>query len=93
VRGLIAVSLGLIGLQVLLTSPLNELIPAVSYLTTLAGRWIDPTVPLIPDKGGASATTANSKTGQKMTSASDARELQLAGIGQQIGQTLIGLGQ
>ncbi len=67
-RGMLAVTLGLIGLQVLLTSPINELVPAVSYLTTVAAKWIDPTVPLIGDH---SASQQPAAAPSKLTPAAD----------------------
>jgi hypothetical protein len=82
VRGALAVALGLIGLQVLLTSRINDLVPAVAYLTTLAARWIDPEVPLIPQPPGSSAgqATAGTKPGQGGPS--------IAGAGQ-LGESLL----
>lgn len=46
-RGAVAVVLGLIGLQVLLSSNLPNLAPALRYPAQLAADWIDPAKPLI----------------------------------------------
>ena len=83
-RGALAVSLGLIGLQVLLTSSLNNLIPAAAYLTTLAGKWIDPNTPLIPQAG----TTSTAGQGNAGTKPAAGNGLSAASIGGIVTTTL-----
>jgi hypothetical protein len=73
---MVSVALGLIALQVIVTSPINDLIPAMSYLTGLAAKWIDPTVPLIPATSSAGSTSST-----RSTSSADSAGQRLAGIG------------
>lgn len=77
-KGLVAMSLALIGLQVLLTSSVGELVPAVSWVTSAVGKWIDPDVPLIADKAGAG--TQGGKSSPKIGSAADSLGARAAGL-------------
>ena len=55
-RGLLAIAIGLIALQVVTTSSLPELPAALAYPAGLVAKWMDPTVPLL----GSSASSAGS---------------------------------
>ena len=54
-RGFLAVVLGLLGLEVVLTSQLPGLASALTYPATLARAWMDPAQPLIQSKAGTSS--------------------------------------
>ena len=59
-RGFLVMSIAVIGLEVVLTSKLPGLSPLLAYPGQLAGKWMDPGTPLLPQRAGTTAAATSS---------------------------------
>ena len=62
-KGAGTVLFALIGFELLVTTKLSDLAPAISWVTGAVAKWMDPDVPLISaavGSGGASTTSGGS---------------------------------
>ena len=68
-KGAASVLFMLIGFELLVTSKVSQIAPAITWVTTAVAKWMDPDVPLISAPaagqagGGAGATASSLATG------------------------------
>lgn len=65
-RGAVAAALGLIALQVALSTPLAGLLGAAAAPAQWARSWMDPTIPLIRGTAAAATPPPNTKGGSTL---------------------------